>query len=143
DDQVHQDAPGPPLVGREELRLVGDALRGRLHRLGGVCGRLAHHAGGEAEGADQLHGIAAAEVGHQRFPFCFSSRMCSDVLMESARMVQVMFLWALLTNGPLSATKRFLQSWAWHHSLSTEECGLVPMRVVPASWMICTPSCSP
>ena len=54
-----------------------------------------------------------------------------------------MFLWALLTNGPLSATNRFLQSWAWHQSLRTEVRGLAPMRVVPASWMISPPSLRP
>ncbi len=49
------------------------------------------------------------------------------------------FLWALLTNGPASATNTFFASWAWHHSLSTDVRGLFPMRVVPTSWMISPP----
>ena len=49
------------------------------------------------------------------------------------------FLWAFVTKGPASATKTFLASCAWHHSLRTDVRGLVPMRVVPTSWMISPP----
>src|SRR4029453_13974416 len=113
--------------------------RGRLLRSGGGFVRAQGERDGDGRGADEAKGGTPSDLAICHRPHT----MCSRARMERARIVQVMFLCALLTNGPLSATKRFLQSWAWHHSLRTDVRGLVPMRVVPASWMISPPSLRP
>ena len=59
-------------------------------------------------------------------PFLSSSARCVLVRHESAMIVHVQFLCALLTNGPASATTTFFASCAWHHSFRTEVRGLAP-----------------
>ena len=50
--------------------------------------------------ADHLEEATPGDIGHERFPFLRSSAMYSLVRQARARMVQVTFLWALLTNEP-------------------------------------------
>ena len=69
--------------------------------------------------------------------------MYSLVRMASARMVHVTFLSALVTNGPPSATNRFLTSCAWQLPFSTDVVGECPMRVTPTSWMMRPPGAMP
>src|SRR5664280_369007 len=54
-------------------------------------------------------------------------------------MERVGFLSALLAKGAASVMKRFLQSHAWHHWLSTLVLGSSPILVAPTSWMISPP----
>ena len=61
----------------------------------------------------------------------------------SARIVQVGFLSACVTNGPPSATNRFLQSCAWQFRLSADVFGSLPMRMPPSSWMMRPPAAMP
>src|SRR5262245_4445065 len=142
DHDVRQHPHRLVLVGGEELGDEGLALR-RLGGLAGLCdGSRSWHEPGERHGTDDLEQSASTDLAH-RLPFFRSSAMCSAVLHASARIVQVGFLSALLTNGPPSATNRFGTSWAWHHWFSTDVLGLSPMRVVPPSWIISPPTVIP
>ena len=53
------------------------------------------------------------------------------------------FLCAFETNGPASATNRFLTSCAWQFLFNTEVPASFPILVVPTSWMIRPTGSSP
>src|SRR6185436_6071702 len=153
DHDVGESPHDRPLRRREELRRVGLA-RGCLGRLLAHLllrreqppGRKHDSRDGDLRDADQQ--LAPVDPGRpfrllllaHRFPLLRSSAMCSAVRIARARIVQVQFLWAFVTNGPASATNTFFASCAWHHSFSTDVRGLSPMRVVPTSWMISPPT---
>ena len=71
------------------------------------------------------------------------SKLPADKRMESAMMVQVMFLSACDVKAPPSTTNKLSQSCAWLNLFSADRFGSLPMRTVPASWMIRPGASSP
>src|SRR5438128_935252 len=143
DDDVHEQAHRLPFAGGEVLRVVG---RGALERLAHQRRGFAHRLRCPAErGRERGDGEEVNRVSslHPSAPFFIWSAMYSLVRSESARIVHVGFLSACDTNGPPSATNRFLQSYAWHQRLSTEVFGSSPMRMPPSSWMMVPPAAMP
>src|SRR5258706_16240011 len=94
--------------------------------------------------ADRLHAFpiicnlqsAICNLQFHSVPLPRDCAMNSEVRIDSARIVHVQFLCAFETNGPASATNRFLTSCAWQFAFSTDDFGSFPILVVPTSWMI-------
>ena len=114
-DVVHQHSDRIPLVWRVDL---GDE-QGSCPPSGNC--RYARHLSGtrtvwndecsDRGRGNRRHHFTTRQVAHSA-PAFRCSAMYREVFIESARIVQVGFLSACVTNGPPSATKRFLQSHA-------------------------------
>src|SRR6185503_17920621 len=150
-DEIDQHADGRPLVRVEKLRLVpAQRARGGLLRLlrGLTCGlniSLAPRNRGRRDGRsrERSQRLSSIHARHQRLPFLRSSAMNWLVRSDSARIVQVGFLSDWVTNGPPSVTNTFFTSCAWQFLFRTDVDGLLPIRVVPISWMMTPPAASP
>ena len=117
DDEVDQHAHRLPLVGGEELRACRRcALGGGRHApapraacAGAASAAAQAEAHREGRGADQAQARNVGRARSSEVPLAAARRRCArSVRMDRARIVHVMFLCALVTNGPLSATNRFL-----------------------------------
>ena len=125
DDEIDEHAHGLVLVRGEELRLERRrrrwppaAPRWRAETLRSASASVqANPAASGAEASSR----SASRRSHQSSPFRRASAMYSPVRIASARIVQVGFLSACETNGPPSATNRFLTSCAWQFLLSTDD----------------------
>src|SRR3989442_1006157 len=108
--------------------LRGDRIARPMRGFQGLFGRTAKP-GRQSGRRDCAYRFAPL---HRALAFIWFA-MYSDVLQESAMIVQVGFLSACEVNGAPSATKRFLTSCVWQLAFTTDDLGSDPMRAPPSS----------